>query len=296
VIEMVRRTAMSKLKLQWMAVASLALLVATCASVPMTAPAGTLMFLQANPSFVVANGGTSVVTALLTEPAGTLVPDGTVVLFFTTLGRIDEQGQTRDGVARVNFVADSRSGTAIVTAFSGGPAPAPAPSGSPTPTPAPAFGAAAPGSVSASAGVSARAGTRVVAAVPIGNGTGSATITIDVGSALPAKMVVTANPPYLAGARDSTITANVFDANGNPVQNVPVIFSIDPPTDTPLQEVLASGGAPQYTDSNGQAFDRLTTKTNNGALSKIVTVRATTATATALTVTVDVIVNYAPTR
>jgi adhesin/invasin len=42
-----------------------------------------------------------------------------VVQFFTTLGRIQEQGKTNDGVARVNLTSDSRSGNATVTAISG---------------------------------------------------------------------------------------------------------------------------------------------------------------------------------
>lgn len=273
---------MSKLKLQLMAVAGLALVVVTCESVPMTAPAGTNIFLQANPTFVVANGGTSVVTALLTEPAGTLVPDGTVILFFTDLGRVDAQGKTRDGVARVSFVADSRSGTATVTAYSGGPAPAP--SASPTAT---TFA-----SVSASAAVSASAVTGVASAP---TGVGNASVPIKVGSALPTKVVVTANPPYLAAAREATIAANVFDDNGNTIQNVPVIFTVDVEgTTAPLQEVLASGGSPQYTDSNGQAFDTLRTRTANGISVKTVVVTATTA--NDQTNSVNVTVNYAPAR
>ena len=47
------------------------------------------------------------------------VPDGTVIQFFTTLGKIQEQGKTNDGVARVNLISDARSGTAVVTAVSG---------------------------------------------------------------------------------------------------------------------------------------------------------------------------------
>ena len=86
---------------------------ATCAKVPLTAPAGSTIFAQVNPPFVIANGGSSVVTALVTEPAGTLVPDGTEVFFFTSLGRIDERVQTRDGIAHANFVADSRSGSGL---------------------------------------------------------------------------------------------------------------------------------------------------------------------------------------
>ncbi len=61
---------------------------------------------------MVANGGISVLSAILVEPAGTFVPDGTEVFFFTNLGRVDEVGKTRNGVARVNFVSDARSGSA----------------------------------------------------------------------------------------------------------------------------------------------------------------------------------------
>jgi len=255
---------MSKRKLHLMAAAGLALLAVSCEEVPMTAPAGTTLFLQANPPFVVANGGTSVVTALLTEPAGTLVPDGTVVLFFTDLGRVDAEGKTVNGVARVNFVADSRSGTATVTAYSGGPAP------TATATPSSAAAVTASGHVAASA-----AGD--VAAAASATGTGSASITIDIGSKLPARILVTANPSVLSSSRQAAITANVFDEFGNPVQHVPVIFSVEAVGTAPLQEVLSTGGSPQYTDSNGQAFDTLTTRAANGTTPKTVTVTATTA-------------------
>jgi Big-like domain-containing protein len=95
-------------------------LMAACNQAILTAPAGTTLTVIANPTFVPAHGGVSVVSALLVESAGTPVADGTVVQFFTNLGRIEEQGRTNDGVARVNFVSDSRSGKATVTATSGG--------------------------------------------------------------------------------------------------------------------------------------------------------------------------------
>ena len=272
---------MSKRKLQLMAAASLGLLAVSCEEVPLTAPAGTTMFLQANPPFVVANGGTSVVTALLTEPAGTLVPDGTVVLFFTDLGRVDAEGKTVNGVARVNFVADSRSGTATVTAYSGGPAPAA--TASPTTSSA----------VTASGHVASSSVGDVVAASSA-TGTGSASITIDIGSKLPARVLVTADPAVLSGSRSAAITANVFDEFGNPVQHVPVIFSVAAVGTAPLQEVLSSGGAPQYTDSSGQAFDTLTTRTATGTTQKTVTVTATTA--NGQTGDVSVVVNYTAAR
>jgi hypothetical protein len=180
-----------------------------------------------NPRFIVANGGVSVITAIVTEPAGTFAPDGSVVLFFTDLGRIDPQGKTVNGVARVNLVADSRSGRANVTAFaSGGDAPAPAPSASGSPPPA------------------------------ASGGSGVVTDFVDIGSALPTSLIITASPPTVRAGGSSTITVNVFDTNGNPVAHVPVTFSLS----TGLTGArLDSGGSQRFTDSNGQAFDTLRT-------------------------------------
>jgi hypothetical protein len=103
-------------------VAAVAVGYLSCQSI-LTAPAGSEMTLVVNPEFVEAHGGVAVVSALLIEtPAtlGTPVADGTVVQFFTNLGRIEEQGRTNDGVARVNFISDARSGLATITAVSGG--------------------------------------------------------------------------------------------------------------------------------------------------------------------------------
>jgi len=209
-----------------------------CESVPLTAAPGTSMTLIANPSFVIASGGVSVVTAILVEPAGTFVPDGTEVFFFTDLGRVDSSGKTVNGVARVNFVADARSGQATITAISGGPAPA-----------------ASPGTGG-------------------GSGTGSASVKISIGSTLPTRVQVAANPQRITSPRQSTITATVFDQFGNPVQNVPVAFSL---SGSLIEETLASGGAPIFTDSNGQARDTLVTKAPAGGVQKTGTVAATTA-------------------
>jgi hypothetical protein len=235
--------------------------IVACESVPLTAAPGTTMTLIANPEFVIANGGVSVITAILVEPAGTFVPDGTEVFFFTNLGRVDASGKTRDGVVRVNFVSDARSGTAKVDAISGGQAPAPAPTST---------AAATRSGVTASA-VGVTAATAAVG-VSAAAGENAASVEIRIGNALPRRVLVSANPQVLAGSRQATITANVFDEFGNPVQNVPVIFSVSA---APLQEFLSSGGAPQYTDSNGQAFDTLTTRAPNGIEQKEVTVTAT---------------------
>jgi hypothetical protein len=192
-----------------------------CEVPPLMAP-GSSISLIANPDFIVANGGVSVITAIVTEPAGTFVPDGSVVFFFTNLGRIDPQGKTVNGVARVNLVADSRSGEATVTAFASGGA-------------APASGGG-------------------------GGSTGTTTVPVRIGSVLPANVIVTANPPSVVAGGRVTITANVFDASGNPVANVPVIFTLGTQGPPAPGERMESGGAPRFTDTNGQAFDTLITR------------------------------------
>jgi hypothetical protein len=249
---------MSKSKL---VLAVLALAHITCAAVPLTAPSGSTLTVFANPQFVPANGGVSAITAVVVERAGTFVPDGTVVFFLTNLGRIDAQAKTKDGFARVNFVSDSRSGTARVTAFSGGEAPAPTPTASPA--------SSSPGTVTTMAATSAAAGPLVAAAAI------EDFVEIDIGSALPVEVVVTADPPRITEPRNSLITANVFDEFGNPVANVPVIFSVTAPTGRLLQEAFDSGGQPRFTDTNGQARDTLRTSQNRIDGQKLVNVVAT---------------------
>lgn len=218
----------------------------TCEKVPLTAAPGSTLTLIANPEFVPANGGRSLVTAILVEPAGTFVPDGTEVFFFTNLGQVTESAKTVNGVARVYFVADSRSGTATVTAISGGAVPAPAPSN----------GNGTTGSATAT------------------GGDGSDTVQIVVGSALPARVLVSASPQRITSPRLSTITATVYDEVGNPVQNVPVVLSVG---GLLIEETLDSGGRPLFTDSSGQVFDVLRTRAPIGSLQKEVAVTATTA-------------------
>jgi hypothetical protein len=248
------------------------LLLPACESVPLTAAPGTSLTLIANPRFVVANGGISVVSAILVEPAGTFVPDGTEVFFFTDLGRVDEVGKTRNGVARVNFVSDARSGTATVTAISGGPAPAPTATPTPTPT-----GTRA-GAVAAVSGEPSLAPEAAAASIVAGEN--SATVTIDIGSALPKRVVVTADPVHISLGHPALLRATVFDERGNPVQNVPVSFSVEGSLVR-----LESGGAFLYTNSNGQVTDTLRTSAGIGT-GGTVEVTATTANGIAGTVVV----------
>ena len=252
---------MSKLKptFPWLALAGMAAAalaaMAGCEAVPLTAAPGTSLTLIANPEFVPANGGRSLVTAILIEPAGTFVPDGTEVFLFTNLGQIEASVKTVNGVARTYFISDSRSGRATVTAISGGPAPAPSAS-------------ASPGTGTGSA-----------------TGDGSATATITIGSALPTRVLVSASPQRITTPRQATISANVFDEFGNPVQNVPVVFSVD---GSLVEETLDSGGTPLFTDSSGRVSDTLRTRAPVGGVQKSVTVTATTANGIDGTVTVFV--------
>ncbi len=216
--------------------------IVACESVPLTAAPGTSMTLIANPPFVIANGGVSVVTAILVEPAGTFVPDGTEVFFFTEPGpgrRLGQDGE-RGGPRQLRGRHPLGAGHGDRDLRGARPR---------RPSPA-ATGARPPA-------------------------TGSAERD-DQRSAAPCRrdVLVAANPQRITSPRQSTITATVFDQFGNPVQNVPVAFSL---SGSLIEETLASGGAPRFTDSNGQARDTLLTRAPAGGVQKTVEVAATTA-------------------
>jgi len=60
-------------------------------------------------------------TTTTSTGAGTPVQNGTLVTFTTTIGRIEpSEARTSNGQVRVRFVAGGQSGTATITAFSGG--------------------------------------------------------------------------------------------------------------------------------------------------------------------------------
>jgi hypothetical protein len=234
----------------------LALAVLTCAKALLTAPPGSSLTLFANPPFISANGGVSVISAFCIEPAGMPCPDGTVIQCFTTLGRVDPEAETKDGVARFNLVSDSRSGTATVTCVSGGPAVA---------------ASTAPSSTTPSSTLPATGGGGT-------SGNGSATTTVGIGSALPMQVVVVAASPQIDGPGGQTrVVATVYDLSGNPVANVPVIFTVTQKSGAcGNREFFDSGGQPIYTDTNGQAADVMHTR-RPSTDPAVVTVTATTA-------------------
>ena len=60
-------------------------------------------------------------TSTTSAGAGTPVQNGTLVSFTTTIGRIEpSEARTNNGQVRVRFISSGQSGTATITAFSGG--------------------------------------------------------------------------------------------------------------------------------------------------------------------------------
>ena len=245
------------MKASRLALIGLAAMHLTCHQVLLTAPPESTITAWANPTFIPANTGVSVITAALYDPTGSPVADGTVVQFFTTLGRIDEQGRTNDGVVRVNLYADSRSGTAEVTAISGGGGTGGTP---PTTTPP----STTPPTTVASREVRSMASAGIAT---------STKTTVTIGSANPTSVFLTANPQRITQPRHSTISAYVFGNDGNPVSNVPVFFKVNITGDS-LEESMDSSGTPVFTDNNGRAVDILRTSYDPDAPPKTVTVHA----------------------
>jgi PKD repeat protein len=90
-----------------------------CDKVPLMAPTETTITLFANTTTLPVNG-TAEITATVIESAGTPVQNGTVVIFFTSLGTIEPvEARTHNGKATVRLNAGSQSGTATVRASSG---------------------------------------------------------------------------------------------------------------------------------------------------------------------------------
>jgi cell division septation protein DedD len=244
----------------------------SCANSPaMVMDASATMSVFANPQAIPADGGVSVISVSIIEHVGTTVPDGTVVQFLTSLGQIEPSAKTKNGVARVNLVSDSRSGEAQITVISG-----------------------------------------VLR---------NTDVKVGIGGFLPKRVLLVASPDQIGANGSSRLTATVLDKDGNPVANIPVVFTTGPvptplptptptPTPTPIPTPtptptpspspsptptpspsptptafaswvtaldtvsLDSAGRTLYTDTNGQVFDILRARV--GGLGRV-TVRASAA-------------------
>jgi hypothetical protein len=220
--------------------AALLVVLPACAGVLFTAPPGSTCSLNANPPFVASDGGVSAITALVIEPAGTTVSDGTVLLFFTDIGFIDPQAKTRDGIARVNFTSDSRSGVAHISAICGGAAPA-TPTASPGASPAPTTGV---------------------------SGSGSASTTVAVGNVrVKAVVGIRADPSRITTSNSTHVFARAIDENGNGIPNAVMFFEVL--TDPATERFEVTG--PVFTNQSGEGEDVLRT---NRELAGNATVRA----------------------
>ncbi len=160
-------------------------LAASCDRVPLTAPTESTIQLFSTAPSVPLNGSTDLV-ATITEQAGTPVPDGTLVSFTTTLGRLEpSETRTDNGKATVKLMAGTQSGTATVTAFSG---------------------AATGGSGD--------------------NTTAGASVEIAIGAAAAETVTVRAEPASVPPSGGSVqIIAQVLDDSGNLLSGIPVTFS-----------------------------------------------------------------------
>ena len=98
-----------------------ALLTLACQRVPLLAPSGSTITLTATTAALPFSGTTQIVAQVL-EPAGTPPHSGTHIIFTTTLGTIQPSEVETDinGQAVVTFSAGTASGTATITAASGG--------------------------------------------------------------------------------------------------------------------------------------------------------------------------------
>jgi hypothetical protein len=226
----------------------------SCHQALLTAPPGSTMELYANPMEVPAFGGVSIITAVVTESIGTPVADGTVVQFFTDLGQVEERGKTTDGVARVKFVSDSRSGTAHIIGFSGGGA-------------APAASATSSASATGTATVTPTARPTVsLMGIAFADTSAGATGSVDVkvGAILVKTILVSANPQRIVfEPRQSQIVATALDGDGNPIANIPLFFTLKEEGNAsglPRYEWMESGSSPVYTDNNGRAYNTLYTR------------------------------------
>lgn len=119
-------------------------LISACDKMPLLAPTGSVITLLAGTTTVslnseitiiatvIENGaapagtgtgtGTGTTTTTTTRTgAGTPVQNGTLISFTTTLGRIEpSEARTHNGQVSVRFITGSASGTATITAYSGG--------------------------------------------------------------------------------------------------------------------------------------------------------------------------------
>ena len=94
-------------------------LIFACAKVDPVAPEDAIMTISVNPPVINPGGDTAVITVVITRGDGYPVPDGTVVFLTTTLGTIDGQVTTTNGMARSILTSGIEVGIAEIMVSSG---------------------------------------------------------------------------------------------------------------------------------------------------------------------------------
>ena len=108
------------MRIQIVAILVASLAVFGCARSQLVAPTNSTIVIS-TPNRVLPIGGTTDITAQVTDQNGSVVPNGTVVRFTASLGTVNPfEAETRNGLAVTTFTAGSVSGVAEVRASSGG--------------------------------------------------------------------------------------------------------------------------------------------------------------------------------
>lgn len=194
----------------------------SCDKAPLLAPTNSTISVTA-PTRVLPLGGSTEITAFVTEQAGTAVQNGTTVRFTTSLGSVNPvEVETHNGTATTTFFAGDVSGVAEVRAVSGN---------------------AGAGTSSGTGGTSGAGTTATV--------TGTNVVQITIGAAAVDNVSVRTNPATVSqngGTVD--VIATVLSTGGRPLSGVTVTFSADHGT-------LSSSST--ITDTNGEGRVQLTT-------------------------------------
>ena len=192
-----------------------ALLTVACEKVPLLAPSGSTITLTALATALPTNGSTDLIAQVI-ESGGTPPHSGTLVTFTTSIGTVQPSSAETDvsGRVQVKFLAGTGSGTATITAISGGV------SASGTNAIKILVGAAAVGRVIVSANptlVPALGGTTAITAVVLdinGNPLSSVPVSFSTTAGSLANSVVNADQngqaqTTLTTAQTATVTASV---------------------------------------------------------------------------------------
>jgi Bacterial Ig-like domain (group 1)/PKD domain len=260
-------------------------LVTACDKVPLLAPTGSVITLIPATTTVPLNSEVTIVATVIengvasssgTGPTsststsrtgnGTPVQNGTVVTFTTTIGRIEpSEARTHNGEVTVKLITGGTSGTATITAYSGGASAqitnlkvGTAAAKTVTLTSTPQTLGSSGGSVAVQATVSDEGGSPV-AGIPVtfstvkgsvspstastdANGVATATLTTTATTEVTATIVGTTT------SGKSTVTVSAFGLTSfsastvNPVAGQAVAFNVQPNTNASLQNVRVDFG------------------------------------------------------